>query len=122
MSQTDPDQKSDEQYSYEMEQIYNMFPNAKFDIAIQLEDLHEVVTDNKEVVIKNTYSCYCYDDCNRNTDYFYITAKNGCKMTNKFIIQELINQGLSLDCNHRFLEGFMKSKNSDCQFEIVVGS
>jgi hypothetical protein len=44
-------------------------------------------------------------------------------MTNKFIIQQLINQKLNLqECNHHFLEGFIKSKNSDCQLEIVVGS
>lgn len=43
-------------------------------------------------------------------------------MTNKYIIQKLINQGLKMDCNHVFLEGFIKSKDSECQFEIFAGS
>jgi hypothetical protein len=33
-----------------------------------------------------------------------------------------IEQGLDLDCDHRFLEGFCKSKDSNCQFEIATGS
>jgi hypothetical protein len=116
-------EKTKQQYEYEREQIDKMFPNALFDIAIELEELDEVVTEETSIVVKNTYSCYCYDDCKKNTDFFHITCNPCEKMTNKFIIQELINQNLNLqECNHRFLEGFIKSKNSDCQLEIVVGS
>ena len=101
-----------------------MFPNAKFEIALDFEELDEVITDLSTIIIKNTYDCYCYcyDTCKRNADYFYITTTNGEKMTNKFIIQELLKQGLKLNCDHVFVEGFYKSKYSDCQFEIWIGS
>lgn len=125
MSDNKPDEleKSEEQYEYEREQINKMFPHALFDIVLELEELDEVVTEETSIVVKQTYNCYCYDDCKKNTDFFHITCNPCEKMTNKFIIQELINQKLNLqECNHRFLEGFIKSKNSDCQLEIVVGS
>jgi hypothetical protein len=117
------DEELEEKYECERKQIDQMFQHALFDIAIELEELDEVVSDQTYIVVKNTYTCYCYDDCKKNTEYFYITCNPCEKMTNKFIIQELIKQKLNLqDCNHRFLEGFIKSKDSDCQLEIVVGS
>ena len=119
MNYSDANEKTEEQYAYEREQIEQMFPNAEFVVAIDFEELIDVVTDLSNIVIKNTYGCYCYDNCERNTDYFYITTTNGEKMTNKFIIQELIKQGLKLECNHVFVED---SKDSDCQFEIWFGS
>ena len=35
-----------------------MFPNAKFTIAIDIEELDEVVTEQPEIIIKQEYSCY----------------------------------------------------------------
>jgi len=43
-------------------------------------------------------------------------------MTVRYVIEELIKQGLKLDCNHHFLEGFNKTSGSGCQFELCVGS
>ena len=43
-------------------------------------------------------------------------------MTYKYVIEQLIEQGLELDCNHIYLEGLYKTKDSDCQFEILTGS
>ena len=82
------------------------------------EELDNIVTDETDIVVKNTYDCYCYTN-KRKTDYYYISGKH---ITNKFIIYKLIEQGLDLDCDHRFLEGFCKSKDSNCQFEIATGS
>ena len=115
---------TEQQYEAEINQIEEMFPNAKFSIAINIEDLDNVITDQTNIVVKHTYECYCYDNCNKNTDYFYITNRQDykMKMTNKFIITELITQGLTLECNHVFLEGFIQSKDSHCQFELLVGS
>lgn len=112
-------EKTDEQYELEIEQIEQMFPNAKFTIAIDIEELDVVFTKQPAIVVKQTYNCYCYKDCNKKTEYFYISGKN---ITTKFIINQLIEQGLELDCNHHFLEGFEKVKNSDCQFGICTGS
>jgi predicted P-loop ATPase/GTPase len=122
MQDSDANEKTEQQYAYEREQIERIFPNAQFTVAIDVGELDEVITDLSNIVIKNAYSCYCYDNCERSTDYFYIITTNGEQMTNKFIIQELIKQGLRLECNHQFIEGFYKSKNSDCQFEIWIGS
>ena len=112
-------EKTDEQFECEIEQIHNMFPNAQFEIAINIEEMDNLVTDKKFIIVKNTYSCYCYDDCKKNTDYFYIRGEN---MTYKYVIEQLIEQGLELDCNHIYLEGLYKTKDSDCQFEILTGS
>ena len=58
------------------EEIDQLFPNALFDIAMELEELDEVVTDRQDIVVKHTYTCYCFDDCKKNTEYFYITCNS----------------------------------------------
>ena len=106
-----------------IEKLDKIFPNALFYVAIDLEELDTIVTEKTDIIVKHVYNCFCYDDCKKNTDYFYISCTLDKKMTNKFIIQELIKQGLNLqECNHHFLEGFIKSKESDCDFEIIVSS
>lgn len=112
-------EKTDEQYEREIEEIEKMFPNAKFTIAIDIEELDVVFTKQPAIVIKQSYYCHCYRGSNKKTEYFYISGKN---ITTKFIINQLIEQGLELVCDHRFIEGFEKVKNSDCQFEICTGS
>ena len=114
-------EKTDEQYAIENEQIYNMFPDAKFTISIDIDELDYVITTQEHIIIKSAYTCYCYDNCNKKTEFFNIFGKN---ITNKFIINSLIKQDLNLDCNHHFIEGFYKNPktNSDCQFEIMTGS
>lgn len=103
----------------EQEQVRLMFTDAKFVVAIELRDLEEVVSELPAIIVKNTRTCYCYDGKDSSIDYFHIS---GINLTNTFIIKKLIEQGLKLDCNHCFLEGFRKTKNSDCQFEICTGS
>ena len=113
-------EKTEEQYEYEFRQIELLFPDAQFTIAIDLEDLDDVITELNTIIIKKNYSCYCHANCKRNTDWFII---NGEKITNKYVIHELIKQNLVLDCNHCFVEGFHQyPKNSNCQFEICTGS
>lgn len=114
-------EKTDEEYEYEYEEINKMFPNAQFSVAIDIEYMDKLITDKQELIIKNTYNCYCYScsNCKKNTDYFYIKGEN---ITYRYVIEQLIKQGLSLDCNHIFLEGFHKTAGSDCQFELCVGS
>jgi hypothetical protein len=79
----------------------------------------KLISDKKFIIVKNTYSCFCYDNCKKKTDYFYIRGQN---MTYRYVIEQLIYQGLQLDCDHRYLEGFYKKDDSDCQFEIWTGS
>ena len=70
---------------------------------MSLEDLDEVLTEQPHIVIKHAYNCYCYDEEPKNTEFYYISGEN---MTNTFIIQNIVEQGLVLECNHCFLEGF----------------
>ena len=111
--------KTDEEIEYEIEQKIIMFPNAQFEISINIEEMDKLITDKQNIIIKNTYICYCYDNCNKKTDYFYIQGEN---MTHRYVIEQLIEKGLKLDCNHHYLEGFYKTNGSECQFEIWVGS
>ena len=104
-------------YTFEIDLIDKMFPNAKFVIAIDIEELDDVVTDQTNIVVKNTYDCYCYGGVNKIADYFYIRGEH---ITNRFIINNLIEQGLNLNCNHCFVEGFYKE--TICQFGICTGS
>jgi hypothetical protein len=111
-------EKTDEEYEYDAEQINIMFPDAQFTIAIDIEDMDELITDEHHLIIKNTYNCYCYNS-KKSTDYFYIEGEN---MTYRYVIEQLIKQGLQLDCDHNFLEGFYKTAGSSCQVELCVGS
>jgi hypothetical protein len=120
MENTEVDyEKTEEEYEYEAEQIHNMFPNAQFTVAISIELMEELVTDKQSIIIKKSYFCYCYDNCKRKTDYFYIKGQH---MTYRYVIEQLIEKGLKLDCNHCYLEGFCATNGSDCQFDIMVGS
>lgn len=112
-------EKTDEEIECEIKQINNMFPNAQFEVAINIEEIDKLITDKQFIIVKNTYSCFCYDNCKKNTDYFYIRGRH---MTHRYVIEQLIEQGLQLDCDHHYLEGFYKIKDSDCQFEIWTGS
>lgn len=116
------EEKTEEQYDIENKIIEHMFPNAEFTIALNLEELDDIVTDKSSIIIKNTYNCHCYTNCKKNADYFFINSKNGEQITNKYIINELIKQGLMRDCDHHFLENFEKTTVSDCQFEMFFGS
>ena len=111
--------KTDDEYNEEFEIINKMFPNAKFNISIDISNFHDILTSSKEIIIKHSFNCYCYDN-NAKTTQFYIIK--GDIITNKYIIDELIKQNFELNCNHIFLEGFIKSINSECQFEIILGS
>ena len=123
MSSSDSDcEKTEEEYEHEQRLIDEMFPTAKFSISIDYNDINELVTKYKNIVVKNTYNCYCYDNHPRKTDYFYIKSTSPEGITYRFLIEELIRQDLCLECNHRFVEGFMRSGDSECQFEIITGS
>jgi len=108
--------------TFEKEQLYleQQFGCPDFDISIPITELDDVVSNEPDIVIKNTYTCYCYSDCYRPTDYFLI--RGNC-ITNRIIIHELIRQKFNPDCNHRFLEGFVKSNNPfSMEYECYMGS
>ena len=87
--------KTEEQYEAEMKLIDEMFEDANFNVAIDIEELDELLTEQKHIIIKSNYICYCYDNEPRQTEYFEICGE--C-ITNKFVLNELIRQNLHLDC------------------------
>ena len=93
-------EKTDEEYELEIEQIHNMFPKAKFEIAINIKEMDKLVRDKDFIIIKKTYDCFCYKECTKKTEYYYIRGDN---ITYRFVIEQLIEQGLELDCDHHFL-------------------
>ena len=115
-------EKTEEYIVFEIEQITQMFPDAMFEIAIEIEDLDTVITEQDFIIVKVDYRCYCYSHCKKNTDFFVIQCADNNTMTNRFILNELIKQELDLDCNHRFIKGFTKTPNTLCQFEAWIGS
>ena len=112
------DEKTDEQYDREIQLIDEMFPNAEFAIAVGFENLEHKITDKKFIIVKSDYDCYCYDLCNKPPDYFYIHGEN---MTYRYVLEQLIKQGLTLECNHRFVEIITQIGDSNV-FEIWTGS
>ena len=120
---SDSDSEFDEEeYMKEIEIINEMFPDIRFDIAIRLAEMDEIISEKDTIVIKSDYRCYCYRYAHRNTDFFIINRPKNGKITYKHIFTELMNQELDLDCDHCFIEGIEQTPNSECQFEFALGS
>jgi hypothetical protein len=100
------------------ENMTNLFPNSKFTVCMDIDELNKILTDKTEIIIKCVFNCHCYKTIKRDTEYYLIKGNN---MTYKYIINQLINQNLDLeDCDHQFIEGF--DKTSECQYELITGS
>ena len=60
-----------------------------------IEEMNKLITDKQNIIVKNTYSCYCYDDCKKKTDYFYIKGEylysNTLIYYNYFLLNNYIN-------------------------------
>ena len=110
----------DEELQREFRIIDDMFPEADFTPSVRLENLDDVVTDEKEIIIKQDFTCYCHDNMNKRSKYFTIKCGEHESITNKFIMTELMKQKMKIDCDHRFVEGFYKHK--DNIYEIWTGS
>ena len=96
---------------------YEMFPDAKFNVAININDLDYIITDKKEIIIQQEFKCYCYKNLPTDNKIFTI---RGDKLTKKYVIDDLIKQGLVINCDHRFLEGFHNIKGN--LYKMVLGS
>ena len=103
----------------EQRNIDAIFGDTNFTISIPYTELDELLTEKNQVIIKSDYSCYCYDLEPRNSEYFIVC---GDRLTIKYVLLELKKQNLCLECNHRFVEGFEPTKNSDIQFVLCCGS
>ena len=111
-----------QQIDEDIEFINNCFPDANFTICLKPDELNDKISDEKQIVIKQTFTCYCHDTKYTGVDrpqpkYFVITNDN---MTVENVLDELISQNMTADCNHQFLEGFDQA--TDVQFELGFGS
>jgi len=111
-------EKTDEEYETEIMQINQMFPDALFTIAIDIDRMDEIVSQQPFIIVEHSYDCYCYNRPKKK-DNIYV---RGDRITNKFIIQKLIDYGLCLECNHHFIEGFEKIRNTSYRYNISIGS
>jgi len=111
---------SEDEYVKDYKKVLEMFMDAEFNVAIPSNELDDVVSTDKTIIIKHTRSCYCYGDEPLPTQYFTVECENHNELTNKYIIHELIKQNLRMNCNHVYLEGFHNLH--DNVYETMAGS
>ena len=125
---SDDGSDSSRDYEAEFKYIEKRFPNAEFSICIDVSKLKEYLTDEKEIIIKQQFSCGCYlryddmfldDNTHLRPPNKYFIIKND-NMTIENILDELIKQKMTTDCDHHFLEGF--EKETDIQWGLCFGS
>ena len=113
-------EEEDDQFHYDEEDESNSeFKGAMFSIAIEDSELDDILSDKDQIMIKQDFNCYCFH-VKREPRYFRIKCPKGKPLTNKQVIKELIEQRMILECNHVFLEGFIKK--TDYQYELMTGS
>lgn len=101
------------------DKIDKEFPNAKFSICIDYDQLDEKVCDLKEIFVINTYDCYCYDKQPRRPDIFWV--KDTKPITYRKVIEELCDKNFNPACNHRFLESIDYHKYPN-RYTLWLGS
>ena len=109
-------EKTQEEIDIEIRQMNEMFPDAKFSPSIDLENLDNIFSDKKEIIIKQDFTCYCYDNINKRPKYYTIKCGENESLTNKYIINELIKKGIKVECDHVFLESFDLLKDNTYLF------
>ena len=133
---------SDGEESYEWlaqleEQLREIFPNCPFSIDFlkHIDELDEVFSDESVVFIYDNriskhnyyYSNLSDDELAELKNYTIVKAKNNEPITYRQVIQAMIDDphyhdDIVASDDHRFLEGFDKSTNSDIQFYTSFGS
>jgi hypothetical protein len=109
---------SDSEFEAEFEEIHKQFPDAQFSISLSLDELDNVVINSKKVAIKCDFTCYCYSEAPRNSEYFILKSTKG--ITNRDLINCLIENKFDPSCNHYFLEQFQIDTPS--QVSVWFGS
>ena len=107
--------KIEEKEGYEDDIDNHIHLNAPF-TCLGVYEWDDVITDLPSITIEQSYTCYCYNTP-RETEYFTITADI---ITNKVVMDYLIEKEFDPACNHSFLEGFHKKENG--YWEIMLGS
>lgn len=95
------------------------FPAALFVIDIDESELDDIISESDQIMIKQEFTCFCFN-VKREPLYYRIKGSRTQKLTNRYVIEELIKQRMNLECDHMFLGGFIKK--TDVQFELMTGS
>lgn len=114
-------EKTEEQHMADLKYIDGRFPYAKFDVSIDRDKLKEIITREKQIIIKQDFCCTCWGckdiDYRPPNKYFII---NNDVMSYENVIDELIRQELVAECDHRFLE--LITKQTEVQYNLWFGS
>ena len=107
------DSEFEAQIESEIEEIHKQFPNSKFSISLPLIDIDNVVISTGQVAIKCGFNCYCYSEAPRISE-FYICKKEK-NITNRDLINCLIDNNFDTGCDHSFLEQFEISSSGEVE-------
>ena len=99
--------------------VEDEFPDTLFSICLSKKELNKVVIKKDMVSIKCEFLCYCYKNSPRITE-FYICKKENCSITNRDLINCLVDNKFETLCNHTFLEFF--EMDTPCQVSPWFGS
>lgn len=109
MSDSDFDE---EEFKQELEEIHKQFPNARFSIDISLKYIDSVLVNTDQVAIKCDFKCHCYKYFPRNSEFYICKNPKGKGITNRDLVNCLIENRFARDCDHRFLELFKVDTSS----------
>ena len=66
-------EKTEQEMEEEIELINNMFPDSNFSVAIDIDELDDLITNKQFIIFKNKYNCYCYDNCKKKRNILLYT-------------------------------------------------
>ena len=108
-------------YDADFDYIQKRFKDAKFCVGIDRNKLKDLLTTDKQIIIKQDFFCRCYgcgDINNRPPNKYFII--NNDVMSYENVIDELIKQNCITDCDHNFLEKI--EQKTEVQYELWFGS
>ena len=115
------DEDMEAHYEEQRVELDRLFPDVKFTLSIDLEDLDIELSTLDKIIVKNTYNCYCYEDSPPPNDYIEVIKPEGqTHITYRDVIQKMSDIGYNPECNHHFLEGIQQK--TPIQFDLWFGS
>lgn len=120
------DQRDEDELMYELNdlKLYREFgDDFDFTLAIEYDELDEVISDRTEIVIRNKIRMFEDLDNLLTTDYHIIKASNHEYITLRDCIKQLIKQKARTTGEHQFFEGIYHPPGTPpYMFEIMFGS
>ena len=114
---------NDEECQAVIEYMDKTFADAEFSVCLEIDELDDIISNEKIIVIKNSKVDY-YDEDAKDFEwkhYFHVIQLD--VMSKRNIIFELIKQGVEGDGDHRFLEAIIPTtKGNTTQFDLWWGS